>query len=46
VKVRQIELGYFDSFEPQTYAQPVFVFTGDDNFVGYVQAVRAPRATP
>jgi hypothetical protein len=44
VVIRQVTLAYYDSFESQAYAQPVFVFTGDNNFVGYVQAVRDPKA--
>jgi hypothetical protein len=39
VIVRRIYLGYFDAFEPQEYLQPVYVFTGDNNFVGYVPAL-------
>lgn len=37
--VRNIYLAYYDSFEPQTYLQPIFVFEGDDGFLAYVQAV-------
>jgi hypothetical protein len=44
VTVRKITLGYFDSFEPQKYMQPVYVFTGDNHFVGYVQAVKDAKA--
>jgi hypothetical protein len=43
VVVRRVELGYFDSFEPQQYMQPVYVFSGDNNFVGYIQAVKDPK---
>jgi len=32
-------MGYFDSVVPQHYMQPVYVFEGDGNFVGYVPAV-------
>lgn len=39
VVVRSVSLAYYDSFEPQTYLQPIFVFEGDDGFVGYVPAV-------
>lgn len=39
VTVRSIRLAYYDSFEPQTYLQPVFVFEGDEGFMGYVAAV-------
>lgn len=42
VVVRKVEMAYFDSFEPQPYVQPVYVFTGDNNFVAYIQAVKDP----
>lgn len=37
--VRNVYLGYYDSFEPQTYLQPIFVFEGDNGFLGYVPAI-------
>lgn len=37
--VRSVFLGYYDSFDPQTYLQPIFVFEGDNGFMGYVPAV-------
>lgn len=37
--VRSVYLAYYDSFEPQTYLQPIFVFEGDNGFVGYVPAI-------
>lgn len=37
--VREMYLAYYDSDEPQQYLQPIFVFTGDDDFVAYVPAV-------
>jgi hypothetical protein len=37
--VRNVYLGYYDSFEPQNYLQPIFVFEGDNGFLGYVPAV-------
>lgn len=37
--VRNVRLGYYDSFEPQMYLQPIFVFEGDDGFLGFVPAV-------
>jgi hypothetical protein len=39
VTVRDITLAYYDSEEPQQFMQPVYVFRGDDNFVGYVPAL-------
>ncbi|KKW09796.1 MAG: hypothetical protein UY49_C0038G0005 [Microgenomates group bacterium GW2011_GWC1_49_7] len=40
--VRNVYVGYYDSFEPQTYLQPIFVFEGDNGFLAYVPAVAAP----
>lgn len=37
--VRTVHLAYYDSYEPQTYLQPVFVFEGDSGFMAYVPAV-------
>lgn len=37
--VRSVYLAYYDSIEPQTYLQPIFVFEGDDEFLAYVPAV-------
>ena len=37
--VRSVSLAYYDSFDPQTYLQPIFVFEGDNEFLGYVPAV-------
>lgn len=39
VTVRSVELRYYDSLEQQDYFQPVYVFTGDNDFVGVVPAV-------
>ena len=39
VTVTDVSLGYYDSDTPQQYLQPVYVFKGDNNFVGYVPAV-------
>jgi len=40
--IRNVTLGYYDSFEPQTYLQPIFVFEGDHEFLAYVPAVAPP----
>lgn len=50
VTVRTVRLAYYDSFDPQMYLQPVFLFEGDDEFLGYVSAinpawVEAPQNT-
>lgn len=37
--IRSVQLGYYDDFEEQPYLQPVYVFEGDDDFVGYVSAI-------
>jgi hypothetical protein len=37
--IRNVYLAYYDSFDPQTYLQPIFVFEGDNGFVGYVPAI-------
>lgn len=37
--VRQVVLGYFEGYEYQTYVQPIYVFTGDNGFIGYVSAI-------
>lgn len=39
--IRNVFLGYYDSYEPQTYLQPIFVFEGDNGFLAYVPAVTA-----
>ncbi len=45
--IRRVILGYYDSPDPQPYFQPIYVFLGDDGFIGYVsaldpQSVQAP----
>lgn len=37
--IRNVYLAYYDSFDPQTYLQPMFVFDGDNGFRAYVPAV-------
>lgn len=39
VTIRDVSLKYFDSETPQQFLQPVYVFTGDPDFVGYVPAL-------
>ena len=39
VVIRDIKLQYYDADTPQQFMQPVYVFTGDPDFVGYVPAV-------
>jgi len=38
--IREVSLAYLDSDKSQNYLQPIYVFTGDDNFVGFVPAVK------
>jgi hypothetical protein len=42
--IRNVYLAYYDSFDPQTYLQPIFVFDGDNGLRAYVPAV-APLNT-
>jgi len=37
--IREITLGYYDSREPQQYLQPIYVFSGDNGFLGYISAI-------
>lgn len=37
--IRNVYLGYFDSFAEQEYLQPIYVFEGDGGFLGYVPAL-------
>lgn len=37
--VRNVELRYFESENYQKYFQPVYVFTGDNDFIGIVPAI-------
>lgn len=39
IVVREVYLAYFDSNQSQNFLQPIFVFEGDRNFVGYVPAI-------
>lgn len=39
ITIRNIYLAYYDTYDPQTYLQPVFVFEGDDGFLAYVSAI-------
>ncbi|MFC1653336.1 hypothetical protein ACFL1M_00635 [Patescibacteria group bacterium] len=39
VTVRSAKLGFYDSYEPQNYLQPVYIFTGDEGFKAIVPAV-------
>ena len=41
ITIRQVYLAYYDSEEPQTFLQPIYVFEGDHNFFGYIPAIAA-----
>ncbi len=40
IKIKEIYLGYYDPLSYQKYFQPVFIFLGDQNYVGYIEAIR------
>ena len=37
--IRNIYLAYYDGFTQQQYHMPIYVFEGDDGFLGYVEAI-------
>jgi hypothetical protein len=37
--IRNVYLGYYDDFDEQEYLQPIYVFEGDNEFMGYVPAI-------
>lgn len=39
VAIREVTLAYYDSETPQQFLQPVYVFSGDPEFVAYVPAL-------
>jgi len=41
LKIRRIYLAYFDPDEVSDFFQPIYVFEGDNGFVGYIPAVIA-----
>lgn len=43
--IRDIYLGYYDSFDSQEYYQPIYVFEGDGGFVGFVPAIASQYLT-
>ncbi|MDO9027689.1 MAG: hypothetical protein Q7U68_02355, partial [Candidatus Roizmanbacteria bacterium] len=40
IVIKSMKFGYFDPDIYQNYLQPVYVFLGEGNFVGYVPAVK------
>jgi len=41
INIKKMFLGYFDPDIYQEYLQPVYVFLGDNNFVGYIPAIES-----
>jgi hypothetical protein len=41
VPIRRIYLGYYDAPESQGFLLPIIVFEGDNDFYGYVQAIKS-----
>lgn len=37
--IRRVNLGYFDPLTPHEFIMPIYVFSGDNNFVAYVSAL-------
>lgn len=37
--IRQVELGYYESHQEQNYLVPIYVFSGENGVVAYVQAL-------
>ena len=40
IKIKKIDVGYYDPQSYQPYFQPVFVFLGSDDFVAYLPAIK------
>lgn len=40
IKIKEIQLGYYDPQTYQPYFQPVFVFLGSNNFIAYLPAIK------
>lgn len=38
VVIRDVQLGFFDPQNGENYMQPIYIFTGDKGFVGYIGA--------
>ncbi len=39
ITIRKVSLAYYDADQPQNFLQPVYVFEGDNNFIGFVPAI-------
>ncbi len=40
IKIKELFVAYYDPISYQKYFQPIYVFLGDHNYVGYLEAVR------
>lgn len=43
--IRAVSLGYFES-PAQTYLQPIYIFSGDNGFIGYISALSSSVYSP
>jgi hypothetical protein len=39
IVIRKVSLAYYDADRPQHFLQPVYVFEGDHNFIGFLPAI-------
>jgi hypothetical protein len=39
ITIRKVYLAYYDADQPQNFLQPIYVFEGDFNFIGFIPAV-------
>lgn len=46
ILIRKVYLAFYEALDYQPYLQPVYVFEGDNNFIGYVAAVTKDWAEP
>ena len=37
--IRKVSLSYYDADKPQHFLQPIYVFEGDRNFIGFLPAI-------
>lgn len=37
--IRKVSLAYYDADEPQNFLQPIYVFEGDHDFIGFLPAI-------
>ncbi len=44
--IEKIELGYYEVYDEQDYLQPVYIFSNQDGFLGYVPAIDPRYVNP